>query len=487
MDFDTARFNMVEQQVRPWEVLDQAVLDRLAAVPRERFVPKDYRRLAYADTRIPLGNGDVMMPPREEGRLLQALALTARDHVLEVGTGSGYLAALAAGLSRRVTTVEISPERKARAEKSLAEFNNVDVIEGDAVRGWAAAAPYDAIAVTGSLPELDDAFLRQLKPGGRLFVVVGEAPRHGGASRYPHRSTGLGDGESLRDGPAAAGRRPTTQPVRILIPRGFRMNKRFGNPFLLSLGTAALLAAAPTTASAQRLDLAGAYRLAAENDPEFRAAAATRDAALESVAIARSGLRPNASFSGSASLEADDVNEPNPGSDTFSSLSLSLDVSQALYRLDRNIRLGRPGRTKRRPGSTTRQGPRSSSSGSHNGISWVLEAGDDYRFTQTNREAIAQQLRQAQQRFEVGLIAITDVEEAKSRFDLASAREIEAKNALDNARETMRESSGSTRMRWHPSETKSLSGSRTRPTSTNGPAPRSNAICWCSLRASRSP
>ena len=176
MDFDTARFNMVEQQVRPWEVLDQAVLDRLAAVPRERFVPKDYRRLAYADTRIPLGNGDVMMPPREEGRLLQALALTARDHVLEVGTGSGYLAALAAGLSRRVTTVEISPERKARAEKSLAEFNNVDVIEGDAVRGWAAAAPYDAIAVTGSLPELDDAFLRQLKPGGRLFVVVGEAP-----------------------------------------------------------------------------------------------------------------------------------------------------------------------------------------------------------------------------------------------------------------------------------------------------------------------
>ena len=176
MDFETARFNMVEQQVRPWEVLDQAVLDRLAAVPRERFVPEDYRRLAYADTRIPLGEGDVMMPPREEGRLLQALALTARDHVLEVGTGSGYLAALAAGLSRRVTTVEISPERKARARETLAGFDNVEVIEGDAVRGWAAAAPYDAIAVTGSLPELDDAFLRQLKPGGRLFVVVGEPP-----------------------------------------------------------------------------------------------------------------------------------------------------------------------------------------------------------------------------------------------------------------------------------------------------------------------
>ena len=176
MDFETARFNMVEQQVRPWEVLDQAVLDRLAATPRERFVPEDYARLAYADTSIPLGAGQVMMPPREEARLLQALALTPRDHVLEVGTGSGYLAALAAGLARRVTTVEISPEHKTRAERNLAGYNNVEVIAGDAVKGWETAAPYDAIAVTGSLPVLDDAFLRQLKPGGRLFIVVGEAP-----------------------------------------------------------------------------------------------------------------------------------------------------------------------------------------------------------------------------------------------------------------------------------------------------------------------
>ena len=176
MDFDTARFNMVEQQVRTWEVLDQAVLDRLGSVPRERFVPEDYRGIAYADARIPLGNGDVMMPPREDARLLQALALTDRDHLLEVGTGSGYLAALAAGLARRVTTVEIVPERKARADRSLREFDNVDVVEGDAIRGWAPDAPYDAIAVTGSLPTLDVSFLRQLKPGGRLFVVVGHDP-----------------------------------------------------------------------------------------------------------------------------------------------------------------------------------------------------------------------------------------------------------------------------------------------------------------------
>ena len=176
MDFETARWNMVEQQVRTWEVLDQTVLDRLAAIPRERFVPEGYARLAYADTSIPLGGGRVMMPPREQGRLLQALALSPRDDVLEVGTGSGYLTALAAGLARRVTTVEISPEHTARAARNLAGYDNVEVVEGDAVRGWETAAPYDAIAVTGSLPVLDDAFLRQLKPGGRLFVVVGEAP-----------------------------------------------------------------------------------------------------------------------------------------------------------------------------------------------------------------------------------------------------------------------------------------------------------------------
>ncbi len=176
MDFETARRNMVEQQVRTWEVLDQAVLDRIGAVPREAFAPQEYRRLAYADARIPLGEGEVMMPPREEARLLQALALGARDHVLEVGTGSGYLAALAAGLARRVTTVELSPAIGAQAARNLEPYENVDAVAGDAVRGWEAEAPYDAIAVTGSLPVLDDAFAHQLKPGGRLFVVVGEAP-----------------------------------------------------------------------------------------------------------------------------------------------------------------------------------------------------------------------------------------------------------------------------------------------------------------------
>ena len=217
------------------------------------------------------------------------------------------------------------------------------------------------------------------------------------------------------------------------------MNNRYGTISGFLPAVVVLLAAAGGTAAAEPLDLAGAYRLAAENDPEFQAAGAARDAALESVAIAQAGLRPSVSFGGSAAMETDDVNEPYSSSDTFSRLSLSLDVSQPLYRLDRNIRLGQA-RTKEEKAeidyAVRTQELIDRVAERYFG---VLEGRDDYRFTQTNREAIAQQLRQAQQRFEVGLIAITDVEEAKARFDLASAREIEAKNTLDNAREAMRE------------------------------------------------
>jgi len=222
------------------------------------------------------------------------------------------------------------------------------------------------------------------------------------------------------------------------------MNTRSGNLFLLPLTAAALVAAAPLPASAEPLDLAAAYRLAAENDPAFRAAGAEREAALESVAIARAGLRPNVSLRSSSELISDDVDTAtsmgsSSSSDTYPSLSLSVDVTQPLYRPDRTVRLGQA-RTREEKAEIDYAVQ------TQNLIDrvvvryfGVLQASDDFRFAQTNREAIGQQLRQAQQRFEVGLIAITDVEEAKSRFDLASARAIEAKNALDNAREAMRE------------------------------------------------
>ena len=218
------------------------------------------------------------------------------------------------------------------------------------------------------------------------------------------------------------------------------MNKRFSITSLCSLLAAGLVAATPGPASAQRLDLAGTYRLAAENDPEFLAAGAVRDAALESVAIAQAGLRANVSLRGEAAMTADDFGEPKAsGSDTYARLSLSLDVSQPLYRLDRTLRLGQARTREEKAGIDFAARTQELIDRVVERYFGVLQASDDYRFAQTNREAIGQQLRQAQQRFEVGLIAITDVEEAKSRFDLASARAIGAENALDNAREAMRE------------------------------------------------
>ena len=178
MNFQRARFNMVEQQIRPWDVLDQHVLDIIRSAPREDYVPEAFRNLAYADISVPLEEGEVMMPPREEARLLQALQLKPDDQVLEVGTGSGYLTALLAQLAGQVVSVEISALLAARARKALEAhgIKNAAVEVGDAVRGWKSAAPYDAIAVTGSLPLMEEQFQQQLKLGGRLFVIVGQAP-----------------------------------------------------------------------------------------------------------------------------------------------------------------------------------------------------------------------------------------------------------------------------------------------------------------------
>lgn len=176
MDIERARFNMVEQQIRTWEVLDQKVLDLLFALRREDFVPSAYRQLAFADIEIPLGNDHRMWTPKMEARVVQDLHLAAGESVLEIGTGSGYLTALLAGQGARVTTVEIDPRLAEEARTKLARSGvEAEVMTGDGARGWG-HGHYDAIVLTGSTPVLPDAFLRQLSPGGRVFAVVGDAP-----------------------------------------------------------------------------------------------------------------------------------------------------------------------------------------------------------------------------------------------------------------------------------------------------------------------
>lgn len=181
MDFALARFNMIEQQIRPWEVLDQRVLDLLAQIRREEFVPPDYRALACADVRIPLGLGEEMMEPKVEARLLQALDLQAGESVLEVGTGSGFFTALLAamvGERGHVYSVDIHAQFTAQAAARLAAqgIRNVTLETGDAAAGWPAHGPYEAIAITGAMPSLPASFIDALVPGGRLVVVLGSAP-----------------------------------------------------------------------------------------------------------------------------------------------------------------------------------------------------------------------------------------------------------------------------------------------------------------------
>lgn len=185
MNTEQARFNMIEQQIRTWEVLDQDVLELLKQVRREEFVPAAYRNIAFMDTEVPLPKGQVMFHPKLEARIVQEVAPKKHESVLEIGAGSGYLAALLAFRSRHVTTVEIEPELKEFAERNLANYGitNVDVVLGNGARGWpapdaggASSATYDVIVVSGSMPAMPEKLMHQLNIGGRLFAIVGRAP-----------------------------------------------------------------------------------------------------------------------------------------------------------------------------------------------------------------------------------------------------------------------------------------------------------------------
>jgi protein-L-isoaspartate(D-aspartate) O-methyltransferase len=177
MNIDFARQQMIDQQVRAWTVLEPSVLEILTVTPRERFVPRAYESLAFADTEIPLGHGQTMMTPTVEGRVLQALELDGSESVLEIGTGSGFLTACLAGLTSRVTSIDIHEEFVERATRTLADsgVDNVTLLTMDATEELPDSR-FDAIAVTGSTETLDSRFIDALLPGGRLFVVVGSAP-----------------------------------------------------------------------------------------------------------------------------------------------------------------------------------------------------------------------------------------------------------------------------------------------------------------------
>lgn len=195
MNTEQARFNMIEQQIRPWDVLDAGVLSLLAVVRREDFVPAETRALAFMDTEVPLGDvakGQVMLAPRVEARLLQELKVGRHEKVLEIGTGSGFMAALLGHKAQRVFTLEIDPTLAARAAENLkrAGVLNVTVREADGAQGLAGEAPFDAILLSGSVAAVPQALLAQLKVGGRLAAIVGHEP-----VMQAQLVTKVGDGE----------------------------------------------------------------------------------------------------------------------------------------------------------------------------------------------------------------------------------------------------------------------------------------------------
>jgi protein-L-isoaspartate(D-aspartate) O-methyltransferase len=178
MNIEQARFNMIEQQIRPWNVLDTDILDLLHVVKREQFVPAAFQNLAFADVEIPLPDGEAMVTPKLEARVLQEIGLKKHETVLEIGTGSGYMAALMAHRAAKVTTVEINPQIKELAEKNLAKagIGNVTVELGNGAQGWDKGSQFDVIVISGALEVLPEAFLRQVKVGGRIAAIVGEPP-----------------------------------------------------------------------------------------------------------------------------------------------------------------------------------------------------------------------------------------------------------------------------------------------------------------------
>ncbi len=178
MNIEQARYNMIEQQIRPWDVLNMGVLELLAIVKREDFVPPAHRALAFVDTEVPLPNGQCMLAPKVEARLLQELDIRRHERVLEIGTGSGHMAALLAHRAQHVTTLEIDPELAASATANLkrAGVMNATVVTADGAGGYPVEAPFDAILLSGSVAAVPGALLGQLKPGGRLAGIVGQDP-----------------------------------------------------------------------------------------------------------------------------------------------------------------------------------------------------------------------------------------------------------------------------------------------------------------------
>lgn len=189
MNIEKARFNMIEQQIKPWGVFDTRLLGAMATLPREQFVPEQHRNLAYADTTIPLPHGQAMLAPRELARMIQALKLSGNETVLEIGCGTGYASTILSKLAKSVHCIDVIPDfvKSTQSQIKKLAINNVSIEEVDAADGWITQAPYDAILITSAIPELTESMKSSLSPKGRIASILGNANNHSATLSQIHK------------------------------------------------------------------------------------------------------------------------------------------------------------------------------------------------------------------------------------------------------------------------------------------------------------
>ena len=463
-DVEQARFNMVEQQVRPWDVLDANVLQALFDVRREQFVPPALRALAFSDLEIPLQINGVdsrqnMLAPKIEARLAQELQLTKSDCVLEIGTGSGYQAALLGYLAQQVTSVEIDSRLVTFAQQNLQMNNvtNVKVETGDARNGWG-STEYDAILVTGSVPAVPDALKYQLRVGGRLVVIVGQAPVMT-ACRITRTTAASFETVNLFETVIAAARRDGV-PVQVLIRRRPRRPRPArdagGRPGAARLPrnimrvrslTALLVFTCAASVGPSRAhaadDLMQVWRTALGSDPVYAAARANYRASLEKEPQARAGLLPQISAEAGGAYRETRSTQGFGMAYSGGRGTWDLALTQPLFNWSRWQAYEQSKLLTADAEVRLQQAFQDLLLRVAEAYFNVLYAQDALTATEAEKAAVAGQLESAKRNFELGNATITDTYEAQARYDLVLAQELRLQNDLDVRRDVLAQILGS--------------------------------------------
>lgn len=462
-DIERARFNMVEQQIRPWDVLDKRVLDTLLKVPREHFVPAEQQHFAFSDIALPIGHGETMLPPVVEGRILQSLLIAPHERVLEIGTGTGFFTACLAHLGQSVHSVDIYPDFTQTALEKLDALNIDRVVleTGDAVNGWASKERFDVIVLTGAVQQIPESYRQQLNVGGPCSPSLArsrtcparwspDAPatssKHATCSKPIHAiSRGPNPSQNLllrnryqtilsMDSQNQTAKPTARKPIMTKSHPTNRVKQIIATSVLI-LATYSMPAL-----SANLLDI---VNLAEQNDQTLQSAEQKRLAIQENKPIARSNLLPQVGASAGVNYSRTDIKSnglpfagaPSVIKGTGSTIGLSL--NQVIYNRIDNLNLSVADLQIKQADLNYAAAQQNLLLRASEAYFAVLKANARLQLARASQKAFKNQLAQAQKRYEVGLVAVTDVANAQANYDQANANIITARNALENAQSAL--------------------------------------------------